>query len=225
VKVKGAGSSFWFIFLIFHVIAVFLVTWVLLQVYYNQAFDILPYRLFGSTPIQALGNALIPSIILLAINMIYGYMKLRDTHKAEMETQTKMEGMKTNENEGTIEFERFEDNAKNLMSELANATKNPATANQNLNVDSTVTQKPKTFDEILAEIIMRKISDLDVAPEITISNQGKYQLLGREWDGKVSLTIKRKEERKEKEEEGEEGDAEDTGGNEDLDEGEKYNPF
>jgi hypothetical protein len=144
-----------------------------------------------------------------------------------METQTKIEGKtKANEDEGTIEFERFEDDAKNLMSELANATKNPATASQNLE-GSTATQKPKTFDDILAEIIMRKISDLDVAPEITISNQGKYQLLGREWDGKVSLTIKRKEERRETvqkdgEENSEEEDAEED---EELEEGEKYNPF
>jgi len=51
-----------------------------------------------------------------------------------------------------------------------------------------------TLDGLLERIILEKVraGEIDVVPEISLSRTGKLELLGEEWQGKVTMQIKKK---------------------------------
>jgi len=50
----------------------------------------------------------------------------------------------------------------------------------------------RTLDSALAELILRAINRLDVVPEISLEHDGEFEVLGKKWKGKVSITIKKR---------------------------------
>jgi len=92
--------------------------------------------------------------------------------------------------------------------------------------------RENTLDGLLERIILEKVraGEIDVVPEISLSRSGKLELLGEEWQGKVTVLIKKKKNvqaqetlRKASAAEGapSEGEAEAEGGGGGEDEGEE----
>ena len=52
------------------------------------------------------------------------------------------------------------------------------------------------LDALLAELVSQNINSLNVATQIALTNKGEYRILGKTWNGEVSLTIKPKAEEK-----------------------------
>jgi len=54
------------------------------------------------------------------------------------------------------------------------------------------TENQTTLDTLLADIIRRQINDLNIIPEIKLKNSGEYKVLGKTWQGEVTLFIEPK---------------------------------
>jgi len=90
----------------------------------------------------------------------------------------------------------------------ANVLMNPQFTPQNIEtpsldfpVQKVEREIPETgLESLLAALIKANLQSVEILPEIELKHEGSYRLLGKTWDGKITLTIKPKEKESEEEE-------------------------
>lgn len=63
------------------------------------------------------------------------------------------------------------------------------------------TGNPTSFDDLLSQTVKSsfKSGDLEVRPSVKLTHEGEYEVLGKEWKGKVHLRIRPKQAKREEE--------------------------
>jgi len=68
---------------------------------------------------------------------------------------------------------------------------------ENIEEDIKNTEPTKSLDKLLADLISEQIKrgEIEFKPTITLVQEGKYNILGRKWTGKISLEVAHKQSR------------------------------